>query len=128
MKKEEEIQAWINKAEESIEAAELIFSQKMFSISTSRIYYAMFYIAQALLLSLGLSFKSHREVIAEYGKNFAKTGLLDPKFHKGLIHAYEERQIGDYVALKKVSESSAKELLSLAKEFLAEAKKYLSEV
>ena len=124
MKKEEEIQAWIKKAEESIVAAELIFNQEMFSISASRSYYAMFYIAQALLHSLGLSFKSHGTVIAEYGKNFAKTGLLDPKFHKGLIHAYEERQVGDYVVLKEVSESSAKELLSLTKEFLEAAKKY----
>jgi len=35
-------------------------------------------------------------------------------------------KLGDYVAVKGISEFSAKELLSLAKEFLESAKKYLS--
>jgi len=93
MTKKEEIQVWIEKAEENIRAGELLYNQKMFSICASRSYYAMFYIAQALLSTKDLSFKSHGEVISAYGKNFAKTGLLDPKFHSGLIRAYEERQI-----------------------------------
>jgi len=69
MTKKEEIQVWIEKAEENIRAGD------------------MFYIAQALLSTKDLSFKSHGEVISAYGKNFAKTGLLDPKFHSGLIRA-----------------------------------------
>jgi len=36
---------------------------------------------ETLLLSKGLTFSSHSAVIAAYGKGFAKTGLLDPKFH-----------------------------------------------
>jgi uncharacterized protein (UPF0332 family) len=49
-----------------------------------------------MLLSKGLTFSSHSAVIAAYGKEFAKTGLLDPKFHRYIIDAQERREIGHY--------------------------------
>ena len=47
----------------------------------------MFYLAQVLLLSRGLSFSSHAAVIAAFSKEFAKTGVLDVRFHRCLIDA-----------------------------------------
>ncbi len=54
------------------------------------------YLAQALLLSRGLSFSSYAAVIAAFGKEFAKTGDLDVKFHRRLIDAQDARNMGDY--------------------------------
>ena len=64
--------------------------------SEAQSYYTMFYLAQAVLLTKGLTFSSHSAVIAAYGKEFAKTGLLDPKFHRHMIDAQERREIGHY--------------------------------
>jgi hypothetical protein len=55
--------------------------------------------AEAMLLSKGLTFSSHSAVVATYGKEFAKTGLLDPKFHRDIIDAQECREI-DIMATK----------------------------
>jgi uncharacterized protein (UPF0332 family) len=52
-----QIDALLQKAEENINAAELLLQQGYFDISASRSYYAMFYLAQALLFSRGLCFR-----------------------------------------------------------------------
>jgi uncharacterized protein (UPF0332 family) len=75
--------------------------------AASRTYYAMFYIAEALLLTKGLSFSSHAAVIAAYGKEFSKTGLLDEKFHRYLI-AQDFRSQGDYSFGPGVEKEDAK--------------------
>jgi uncharacterized protein (UPF0332 family) len=56
----------------------------------------MFYAAQALLLDRELSFSSHSAVIGAFGREYAKTAVLDPKFHRYLIDAQDFRNLGDY--------------------------------
>ena len=88
-----------------------------------------FYLAQALLLSKNLTFSSHSAVIASYGKEFAKTDLLDRKFHRYMIDAQERRQVGHYGAQhEKVIETEAKESLVWAEEFQEAVEKYLNEL
>lgn len=40
---------------------------------------------------------SHRGVISAFGREFAKTNQLDPRFHRLLISAFEKRQRADYL-------------------------------
>ena len=81
----EQIRIILEKAKESLDAAKLLAEKSYLDFAASRTYYAMFYTAEALLLSKGLSFSSQAAVIANYGKEFSKTRELDPKFHKYLI-------------------------------------------
>ena len=115
----------LNKAGENIEAADLLVSQGFFDIAASRSYYAMFYIAEALLLRIGLHFSSHSAVIAAYGREYAKTGLLDPRYHQYLIQSQELRQTGDYGYLEPISEENVKQVLVWANDFLLTADEYL---
>jgi uncharacterized protein (UPF0332 family) len=64
--------------------------------AASRLYYAMFFVAESLLGAKGLSFSSHKAVISAFGLHFAKTNELDPRFHQHLIAAFNQRQLGDY--------------------------------
>ena len=111
----------LKKAKENLEAAEILSQQEFNDIAASRIYYAMFYLAEALLLRRDLSFSSHSAVIAAFGKEFARTGDLDPKFHQYLIKSQELRQTGDYGRQEKVSNESVNQVLSWAHEFLTVA-------
>ena len=52
----------LDKAERSIEAAQSLTDQGFHDFAISRGYYAMFYIAEALLDNEGLSFSSHAAV------------------------------------------------------------------
>lgn len=121
----EEIIALLNKAEESTEAAKLLLSKEHCGFAAARAYYAMFYVAEALLLSEGLVFSKHSGVIAALGEHFAKTNLIDAKFHRYLIDAYDYREIGDYEPIERISRETAERTIAQAKEFLAVGRSYL---
>jgi uncharacterized protein (UPF0332 family) len=112
-------------ASQNIQAAELLASQSYYGIAASRGYYAMFYIAEALLLRRGLHFSKHSAVIAAYGKEYSSTNDLDPKFHDYMIKAQAVRLLGDYDHTEIVTGDNANQILAWAGEFLAAAKKYL---
>ena len=118
----------IQLAEESHDAAKGLISMGHPRFSAAQSYYTMFYLAQAVLLTKGLTFSSHSAVIAAYGKEFAKTGLLDPKFHRHMIDAQERREIGHYGdAQEEVTIEQAMESFMWAEEFIQAIKNYLQE-
>jgi uncharacterized protein (UPF0332 family) len=92
----DETQALRDKARENLRAANLLRREDFLDIAASRVYFAMFYAAEALLLSGGHSLSSHSAVIAAFGREFAKTQRLDARFHRYLIDAQHLRQSGDY--------------------------------
>jgi len=69
---ESNTQHLIKLAEESHDAAKGLISMGHPRFSAAQSYYTMFYLAQAVLLTKGLTFSSHSAVIAAYGKEFAK--------------------------------------------------------
>ena len=88
--------AQLEKAKESLAAANLLRRQGYNNFAASRAYYSMFYVAEALLASLGQSYSSHAAVQPAYGREFAKIARLDAKFHRRMIDAQDLRNIGDY--------------------------------
>ena len=104
-----EIQRLLDYANESHQAAKVLIKSGFIGFSTAQSYYTMFYLTEALLLSKGLKFSSHSAVIAAYGKEFSKTNLLNPKFHRQLIVAEERREDGHYGASQNISDEDALE-------------------
>lgn len=66
----EHIKHFINKADESIEVARGILQDNHAEFGASRAYYAMFYAAEAALLTKELQYKKHSAVIANFNKEF----------------------------------------------------------
>jgi uncharacterized protein (UPF0332 family) len=88
----------LQKAERSLRAAQRLLEEDNADFAASRTYYAYFYTAQALLLTKGLQFSRHGQVLAQFGRHFSKTRLIDPLYHRLLGRAFELRQIADYQA------------------------------
>jgi len=122
-----EVKELIDKAKRSQKSAELMFKEKEFDFAGSRAYYTMFYVAQALLLAHDLAFSSHAAVIANFGKEFSKTGLLNPNLHQYLIKAQDRRNIGDYGIGDHLNEQEVSEMLAWGKDFIKTAEKYLKQ-
>ncbi len=110
-------QAILNKAKENLEAAELLLDQGFAGIAASRTYYAMFYLAEALLIRKGLHFSSHSAVIAAFGKEYAKTGEIDSQYHQYLIKAQSIRQISDYGFTESLPKEDVEQLTQWARAF-----------
>ena len=96
------------------------------SFSAAQSYYTIFYLAQAVLLTKGFTFSKHSAVVAAFGKEFAKTNLLDPKFHRYIIQSQKLRQAGHYGEEgEDVSQEQAMESFQWAEEFIQAVKEYL---
>lgn len=115
----------LDKALDAIEASEGLLEIDKAEIAAGRAYYAMFYIAEALLYEREMEFNTHGQVIAAYGKEFAKTKELDPKFHKWLRAAFDTRISGDYDVDTDITTQIVTTLISQARGFLEAAQEYL---
>lgn len=115
------------KSADSIEVAEGILEMNKPDMAAGRVYYAMFYVAEALLYERGLEFNTHGQVIGAYGKEFAKTKELDPKFHKSLRAGFDARISGDYDVDTNITSNLIADMINQAREFLEAAYKYLEQ-
>jgi uncharacterized protein (UPF0332 family) len=123
----EEVKKHLEKAERSLEVARDLLTKEYFEDACSKAYYAMFYAAQALLKRHGIQMKKHSAVIAKFGEHFAKTGIIDPKYHRLLIEAREDRELADYDVFATIDQDTAEERVKAAKEFVEEVKGHLGE-
>jgi uncharacterized protein (UPF0332 family) len=112
------IEALFTKARESLAAAEILTQGGYYDFAASRAYYAMFYVASALLANLGQSYSSHSGVISAFGREFAKTGRMDPKYHRWLIDAQDLRNIGDYGVGRQVPKEYTETVCDWAVQFV----------
>ena len=118
----------LDKALDAIEAAEGLTNMGKAEFAAGRAYYAMFYIAEALLYNqFDLKLNQHDQVIAAYGKHFAKTKELNPKYHRWLRDGFEKRIFGDYGVDTGIEEDTAAEMINQARDFLLDARRYIEE-
>jgi uncharacterized protein (UPF0332 family) len=88
----------------------------------------MFYAAQALLKSNDIEVVKHSAVESALGYHFAKTGRIDPKYHRMLINARKIREIVDYDIEEEMVEPAVLLKLEDAKEFIALMKAIITKV
>ena len=84
-----EIDSLVKRAKRYIRSAEVLLNDKDYESSVSRTYYAMFYAAQAVLLTKKLTFSSHKGVISAFGKHFIKTEIFPKEMGRELNRAFE---------------------------------------
>lgn len=123
--KDADISGLIEKAKESLGAAEQLLKGGYPDFSASRSYYAMFYVVSALLLTKNLAFSKHSAVISAFGREFIKTGLFPASLHRSISEAFDIRQAGDYGAVGSVSKDTAMALIEQAREIIDSIERYL---
>ena len=122
----EETRNFIEKSKKAIRAAEIMLREDQYDVSVSRAYYSMLYTAKALLVEEDFRFKKHTAVHSAYSRHFSKTGLLDKKFHRQMLNAFDQRLEADYDDIPSISVEEVHAIIKQAKEFLAAAQKFLS--
>lgn len=115
----EEVRRFVEKAEHALEVARELFGDGYPSDAASKVYYSMFYGAQALLKSEGIDVTKHSAVESAFGHHFAKTGRIDSKYHRMLMDARKIREIADYDIQEEVTEAVASAKVKEGEAFLA---------
>ena len=121
-----EIQRYLDKSGRALAAAESLLADGYSSDAASKAYYAMFYAAQAALRNHGVEVIKHSAVESFFGQHFAKTGQVDPRYHRMLIRARKLRETADYSVEEEVSDTVAGQTLEEGKAFVAVIKAILT--
>ncbi len=122
-----ETQKLLDKASRALRAAETLLNNGDADFAAGRAYYAMFYVAEALLHEKDLRSRKHSGVISLFGESFAKTGALDAKFHRWLLDAFDKRILADYGVEATLTRDDAAEMITQAREFLGAASRLLGQ-
>ena len=121
----DEVNKLIKKAEHALEVAEVLMESDYPSDAASKIYYSMFYAAQALLKSEGINVVKHSAVESAIGYYFAKPGRIDSKLHRMLMDARKIREIADYDIEEEIVEPTATLKIEEGKSFLTAIKNFI---
>ena len=88
---------------------------------------AMEHATFAMLAARGEKYSSHGALQARFGELFSKTHLVDPKFHRYLLDAFELRHNAEYEVGLDISGDDMERTLKNAREFVAMAEQFLRE-
>jgi uncharacterized protein (UPF0332 family) len=86
----------LTRASEALEGADLLASANRWNGALSRLYYAAFYAARALLAMKRLDSSRHSGVISLFQEHFVKTGAVSADIARALPQAFSRRQRSDY--------------------------------
>ena len=120
-----EIKSLLERAGKYLHSAKILIKEKDYESAVSRVYYAMFYMVEAVLLTKNLSFSSHKGAISAFGEQFIKTGIFPKGMSRNLNDAFEKRQIGEYEYTFVIPEKDAKNVLKYGNEFVKTIEEYL---
>ena len=101
MSQEELIKYRVARANETFEEARLLAEAGYWNAAANRLYYACFYLVNALLISRKLSYSSHNGVKTEFNRVFVKSGLVSMESGKCYARVFNLRQEGDYIDFKR---------------------------
>jgi uncharacterized protein (UPF0332 family) len=114
----DEVSAYLQRAEQSINAAQQLASAGYGDIAVSRAYHAAFYASTALLLSEGLELSKHSAVISSVHQHFVKPGKLDKEQGKTLNWLFELRGVADYGGMEHVSAEEVQRAIEISGKFI----------
>ena len=120
-----ETQQLLDKAQRALGAAKTLLDHGDADFAAGRAYYAMFYVAEALLHEKDLRSRKHAGVIALFGESFAKTGAMDAKFHRWLLDAFDKRILADYGIEAVLTREDSTQMITQAQDFLEASRRFL---
>lgn len=99
------------KAYATFKEAEEMISTAHWNLAIQRLYYAVFYMASALLIKNKISAQTHNGVVGQLGMHFVKTGKLDKEGGRLYSRLLQNRITGDYNDFFDFTEEDATELV-----------------
>jgi hypothetical protein len=111
----------MSRARAKLATAERLLATHDWDDALSRAYYAAYHAAQALLLTVGLSPRSHEGTLSLFGLHFVKAGRMDAAHARALRLIKEDRENGDYAEVVFFDEQEARSRVDGARRFVEAA-------
>jgi uncharacterized protein (UPF0332 family) len=94
--KKANIREEIDRANEAVRAANLLFENGFVKDAISKLYYSLLYCVRGLLLTKGLEPKSHEGALRLFGLHFVKSGIFEAKDSHLFSKLMKYREEADY--------------------------------
>ncbi|MCK4473137.1 MAG: HEPN domain-containing protein [Anaerolineae bacterium] len=125
--RQREVRLYIDHADEMLRVAAHTLAQEFYSTAVNRAYYAIFYAANALLATRGLSRGKHSGVIAAFRQYFVKPGPIETEYSRTYGRLMDDRHGADYDLETDVEPEQASVDVESARQFVARVKQYLQQ-
>lgn len=86
----------IEKAHKVFEESLQVSNLKLWNLCGNRLYYSVYHITSALLISNGFQTKTHAGVMHLFGEQFVRTDKVDKSYGRLYAKLFSLRQSGDY--------------------------------
>ena len=113
-------------ADEELNAAGSLLQQGLARVSLTRMYFAVFHAARALLYATGFEPRTHGGVHHLFSLHFVKTSRFEPGASLLLARLQKYREQADYARAFVVDAGSAREELEAARAFVISARAQVS--
>jgi len=120
-----QLRAMIKKSKRAFRAAQDHLVKDDADFASSKAYYAVFHLMQAVLLTKDLTYSKHAGVISAFSEHFIKTGIFPKRFGEAIQRLREDRETGDYGYQLSVSSDEASGDVKIAGEIVEVLLKYL---
>ena len=117
----------LERANESLKAAQLMLEHDLYIPAMNRIYYSMFYAVQALLILNESAFSKHGQVKGFFNREYIKTGIFPKTFGNLFNSVFEYRQKFDYVDLLIPEEKLISDYIIEADVFITKISEFIQE-
>jgi len=110
-----------------LEVAAHNLADGFYGSAVNRAYYAIFYAANALLATQGITRSKHSGVIAAFRQYFVKPGLVEVEYGDIYGRVMDDRHISDYDVETPIEPDRARTDLEDAHRFVDQIGRYLKE-
>ena len=108
----------LEKAKNTLSYAKSYIDDTTLDSTVNRIYYAMFYAVNALLITKGLYSSKHSGVRAIFNREIVNKGLIEKQWGEFFTDMFDRRQKGDYKDFVKFEKQDIEEWLKKSGEFI----------
>ena len=106
-------------AHSTLDDAKYLFRDGRLNAAANRLYYACYYIVEALLISDGIQASTHQGVKSMFGAHYVVKGEISVDWSKYFTSVLNLRKSADYDFFVKYEKSEIEPLLLRADEFIS---------
>lgn len=117
----------IETAKSDLKAATILMREEEYRGANNRAYYAIYHAISAVHALDGKSYKRHKDTLANFNKDYVKTGIFSKNFGRKIAQAEEIRHASDYDDFYIATKENAEEQIMTAKELIEQIEFYCQE-
>ncbi|MBQ7372482.1 MAG: HEPN domain-containing protein [Blautia sp.] len=114
----------IETAKEDLKSAMLLRDANIYKGANNRAYYAVFHAITAIHGLKGVAYKRHKDAIANFNKEYVKTGIFPREIGRKIAGVEEIRHASDYDDFYITTLDEVDEQIATAEEFIGLVEDY----